>query len=294
MFTIEEYHQRLNQQLSNKYETWETYRQEIISWVIEELQDKESILVIGTGNANDIDLSFLEQHFEEITLTDIDIDSVVAGIQRQDVNPYRFRLKRVDWTHFEEIGVLEEFVSSMMACPNVLEMERKFDHWEKKLAQENHRDLDIDKVDFVWVSPIYTQLCTMQLLERIEVLRSLKKPEAFLEKLLERSLEFSSKVIAKFNEDLLDTCRENGIIFLVSDIFTASKSSAFYTDARDAMSDGEMDAFHRKYQELHGYGAGDFGYDHLKEYVKVLKETWLEWPFMQDEVYFVRLGLFEK
>ncbi len=99
--------------LPNAYNDWKEYREFITDLVIGYGQGAESLAIIGAGRCNDIDLKRICPLFHDITLVDVDTDSMKAAIFNA---PERVHLKQVSLTGMCEndtAQVCESLLSSV-------------------------------------------------------------------------------------------------------------------------------------------------------------------------------------
>jgi hypothetical protein len=64
---------------------YENHRQRVTNLLAQHGSQDRSLCIVGAGNCNDLDLSFLLQRFGKLTLIDLDADAMRAGIDRQSI-----------------------------------------------------------------------------------------------------------------------------------------------------------------------------------------------------------------
>lgn len=84
------------QRLPTAYGEWAAYRAALTDFAVGHTAGDGSLLVVGAGACNDLDLQRLAAHFLTVTLLDRDGAAMDAGLARQGVPPGRIRTVTAD------------------------------------------------------------------------------------------------------------------------------------------------------------------------------------------------------
>lgn len=102
---------RKTSKINLAYSLWEDYREKLTEQIIEVSKGSESIVIVGAGYSNDIDLALINECYKEITLLDIDVDSMKEackqyGLEENQVDIYQYNLTGIndqDYILFEKL-----------------------------------------------------------------------------------------------------------------------------------------------------------------------------------------------
>jgi len=300
MKVIELFNRNLNKSTIESIDST-TFKEQInllLNSTLVRLSGKEKAIVIGAGKMNDFSLSFFVKNFEETVLTDVDLLSVNESVRYERLSKKendRLTRIRIEYTGFEINHFFSDFKERIVNCHSYDKLEKVI---KSKLdGLENYKFLkDYEgKADFIYVSPIYTQLVYNQLLRECAVLRENRYPEHFIKYLEEILLDEMVGVIDRFNNNLVDTLKENGIMFVLSDIFQVDIGSEFHVRVKNGIKNFDvMEEIYSGYQAKFGTGLGDYGLINLDEKVNSLLSRWLIWPYDDKKVFVVKLKIFKK
>jgi hypothetical protein len=300
MKVIELFNRNLNKSTIESIDST-TFKEQInllLNSTLVRLSGKEKAIVIGAGKMNDFSLSFFVKNFEETVLTDVDLLSVNESVRYERLSKKendRLTRIRIEYTGFEINHFFSDFKERIVNCHSYDKLEKVI---KSKLdGLENYKFLKHyeGKVDFIYVSPIYTQLVYNQLLRECAVLRENRYPEHFIKYLEEILLDEMVGVIDRFNNNLVDTLKENGIMFVLSDIFQVDIGSEFHVRVKNGIKNFDvMEEIYSGYQAKFGTGLGDYGLINLDEKVNSLLSRWLIWPYDDKKVFVVKLKIFKK
>lgn len=115
----------LNATTSGNWHSFASHRQKIQE-ILDLVHSRASkakraitLCVLGAGNLNDLNVAWLLEKFASITLVDIDLDSITAGLARQSIqNEQRIRLVKADLTGMSTLTTdhsSEEFTARLRA-----------------------------------------------------------------------------------------------------------------------------------------------------------------------------------
>ncbi|PKK96630.1 MAG: hypothetical protein CVV58_05380 [Tenericutes bacterium HGW-Tenericutes-3] len=285
MKLIEQFNHDVNQTDQSRYLRWQSYRNEITSFIHPFIKlSGKKLLVIGAGNCDDLDLSFLKKHFGPISLSDIDLLSMKEGILKQGFKENEFLLNQVDYTGFESTGFFDHLIDDFMACKSTNDIESLLSRKFSLNSSLSLNSEDEDKYDLIIILPIYTQLIYNQILNITKTLEEMSFNKNLIETIKEVSLQHMVDVIDTFNNNVLNQLKTHGLMIILSDIFQSKHQEKFHheilhsIDRRDA-----MDKIYQSYLETYGYGLGDYGLYSAIEHFELIDYNWLLWPF-EDEL----------
>jgi len=91
------------QRIEDAFDSWKEYREKVTEYIIKNVDCFDSIVIFGAGSCSDIDLSIIENHFEEVVLVDIDYHSMNEGIKKYCLEKSKkIKVLKVDLLGIEE------------------------------------------------------------------------------------------------------------------------------------------------------------------------------------------------
>jgi hypothetical protein len=287
------FNQILNQSDDNRFNVWKEYRDSLTNHlleVIDKLNNRPDIIIIGAGNSDDIDLRKLEEKSNKLVLTDIDDLALKSAKEKYQLN--NVDLISIDYLGFEDNALWNNFLT------NIIKLEvSKYEDYINMMF-DSAKPLQFrkyqNKFDYVIVSPIYTQLLLPSFLQQLSFLEDINLSEFSLKSLKELFLKKLSNVIIEFNSNILKLGKNNSHYTIISDIFEVDIDSDFYKDAETAFNNDKMDILLEDYRDKYGYGLGDYGLEHFKDYIKPTNSIWLKWPFSDKRILYNKIVDFIK
>lgn len=89
------------------FDRWEYYRKALTERILNKSSDRESIIIFGAGECNDLDLKILENEFKKVTLVDKNESSMQKALNRYGLqNSKKIHIKVVDFLNISD----EEFI----------------------------------------------------------------------------------------------------------------------------------------------------------------------------------------
>jgi len=296
MNLVEQFNHDVNNSDQTRFERWTDYRKKVSAFLLphfEEHGKQEKLLILGAGNCDDLDLLFLKTHYSFITLTDIDVLNIQKGIINQGLSVQDFEILQVDYTGFEKVGFFNHLVDDLLLCTSVDAIESLIISKLKNLT--NHQFLSSYErmFDSILMTPLYTQLVLNQVLNTMEVMDKLKYPNHLIKFIEARMLDEMPIIIDRFNQNVNILLKENGYLFILSDIFQSGIDEAFYHQVTQSIDSVEfMDLIYANYMNLYGYGLGDYGLLSMSYLRKSKHYTWLIWPFTEQVHMIVKFEIF--
>ena len=274
MVTIKEYNQNLNKSYDpyENYLRWESYRKKITDFIIKDHSEYQSILVIGAGYLNDLDMSRIISSSKQVSLLDIDTTSIEKGLEIQSLKKEMVNIIEKDITSLD-IGLFFEKIIYILQAKD-FEGLKRYLHEEG----ENIRRIDLEKkYDLVIVSPIYTQLLLPQYLD---IMYQILDPKE-VEKAMEPFMYFISKVIRNVNDVILELSKSDVVV--ISDILEYQGNDERIKQIKERIDDNfYIEKILDNYTNEYGEGLGSFGIKDISNKTNITKEKWLLWDFSED------------
>jgi len=270
----------------------------LLKSMYERLNGFENAIIIGAGKMTDFSLTFFVNSFDNIILTDIDLLSVneaQIALNLTEKESKKITKIRIEYTGFEKNQFFNDFKERMVNC---LTFEKIDQVIKSKLVDlENYHFLKEYKesADFVYVSPIYTQLIYNLLLRECSILRENGYPEHLIKYIESIMLDHMVSVINQVNENIVGSLKDDGHLMALSDIFQLDVGSEFYLRVKNGIKNHTvMEEIYEGYKRKYGIGLGDFGLLNLDEKLTPYLSRWLIWPFSEDSVFVIKLKIYKK
>ncbi len=301
MKEIEVFNRDLNQSLSGDEKQMNAFRVQVdllLRSVYERLELNNKAIIIGAGKMNDFSLTFFVKNFDEVILTDIDLSTLneaVSELRLLNKENKKITKIRIDYTGFEINQFFSDFKERIVNCHSFEKVEQVLK--SKLRGLENYSFLKDYKetADFVFISPIYTQLVYNQILRECSILRESGYPEHMIKYIESSMLDEMIGVIERFNENIFKTLKPRAELMALSDIFQVDIGSNFYLRVKNGIKNHEvMEEIYEGYKKKFGIGLGDYGLLNLDEKLKPYLSRWLIWPFDDKSVFIVKLKIYKK
>ncbi len=293
--SILNFNEKLNKTTYNRHEFWRAYRNAVSSFIKSALKENhyKSLVIIGAGNLDDLDLDLFSENFEHITITDVDREALEGAKYRFRHLSSKLEIISVEYTGLGKSSEWDLFVKNIFISRSKSEIDAVFKKY-RNIVKKNIWQIQ-GKYDMVIISPIYTQLLLHQALMNIDALESLNYPSQNLEYVRESVLDLVSLTIDTFNSNVLSIVKKNGLVAIMADIFETEKNTTFQNKAHDIYNnDIEMENFHKEYISKYGLGVGDYGLLNLSDQLNTLKSKWFEWPFDDKRIIYVKQEILSK
>lgn len=261
------------------------------------LERTEKIVIIGAGNLNEISVEFLLKHFNKVILTDVDIDSLTNAVRYlrlpQSLRK-RVECRRIEYTGFESNQFFKDFKERLINCHTETKIKQVLD--SKLVNLRRYKFLkEEEDIDFIYVSPIYTQLIFHQVQEECKVLEENRYPKHLVDYIKDYMLGEMPNVIERFNKNIVGKLNSGSILFVLSDIFQLQNKSGFYRRVKNSIKNySVMEELYEGYKEKYGMGLGDYGLYNLDEKLKSTLSRWLLWPYDEESSFIVKLKIYSK
>ena len=118
----------------------------------------------------------------------------------------KIKIKQIEYTGFEEVGFFKDFKERIVNCQTNEKIDQVLSHTCKQLDNYQFLKENFKEIDFIYVSPIYTQLVYHQIVNECKTLIQNGVHVQKVEYIKEVMLGKMTKVI-----ELKDILWENGI-----------------------------------------------------------------------------------
>lgn len=277
------FNKQVNRSFDNErlYKDWAEYRGDITNYILDHLEGcANKILVIGAGNCNDLALEPLQEKSESLILTDIDVEAMVDGLERQGLDG-QFEL--VDYLGIEGTDIMASLDEVCQAFTK-----ERYDQWLNDLVTTVNEDRFVwtkEAPSLVIVMPIYTQLVFRQveylLDERLKMGLNRLRQSTYAKK---RLLEEMPKLIHAFNTSLFEMATQGAKLIIFSDFIEDSSSGPYSLGFNEVT----FEAVYQGYFSAYGMGLGHFGLYDMAERLEAYGPKWFKWPLTAQRVLFVK------
>lgn len=131
----------------NKFQEWKEYRENIIKIVDGKLgKQKDSVIIFGAGECNDLDIGYFDARFDKITLVDKNMESMKRGIEKFElINEDKIKLIEADFVGIadDEYKKYEDMLINGEPAKKIIKYIRsmtiKLEKTELELGIEKHQ-----------------------------------------------------------------------------------------------------------------------------------------------------------
>ena len=294
-FTMRAFNNDVNNtgNLDDKYGTWSAYRNNVTQFVKSAASgspDAKSIIVLGAGECNDIDLNFLADTFERIVLTDVDEQSIHDGIACQRLaDSSRFEVIQTEYTGLERARFFDTLSALCSDNAPVSEISEFIKYALEHVASIDMSELSKDGFDIVFSCPIYTQIVFTQAEVLMEILAHYSAySHSDMHELLQSVSENMPALIEKYNDLLLSVMNRNGELVVLSDVIETHPGGELVQTIGEILAAQPMDS-HALEHLMHDNGLlfGTLGREDLLNKVIATNHLWSLWPFDENRHYLV-------
>ena len=201
----------------------------------------------------------------------------------------------MDYTGFEKNQFFKDFKERIVNCHTFEKIDQVIDSKLAGLTDYKFLKDYSESADFVYISPIYTQLVYNQILRECAILRESGYPEHLIKYIESILLDKMVEVIDRFNDNIVRTLKPLGQLMVLSDIFQVDIGSDFYLRVKNGIRNYEvMEEIYEGYKTKYGIGLGDYGLLNLDEKLTSYLSRWLIWPFNDKSAFIVKLKIYKK
>ncbi|MFH0993331.1 MAG: hypothetical protein V1761_03165, partial [bacterium] len=160
MDTIKRFYHQLNADNPDRFRRWRPYRDEIMTLIRGHFPAETrvaSLLVLGAGNCDDIDLAALSALADALTLSDIDAEAMAAGVRKYQIPEEKVTLVPLDFLGFPDEDF---FVQARMFLSHPFTQKDLRRFWLKVAAPgllDRFPSAFATTFDIIVLTPVYTQ-----------------------------------------------------------------------------------------------------------------------------------------
>ena len=269
----------------------------LLKTFFEQLHQTNKAVIIGAGNMNEFSIHEFLRFFNEITVTDVDEISMRRALSFQRLNRKEYNkviVKKTEYTGFEEQNLLTSFKERFVNCLSRDKIEQVVTHIFESVENYQFLKDEFGTYDFVYVSPIYTQLLYHQISSHVDELTQSGYPEHLGRDIKEVVLQEMPNVINRFNDNAIELLNDTGNLLVLSDIFELKNNSGFYRRVKNSIKNYDvMEEIYEGYKMKYGMGLGDYGLYNLDDKMQQLISRWLIWPKDEESSYIVKLKIYK-
>lgn len=269
----------------------------LLKTFFEQLPNTENAIIIGAGNLSDFSLNEFLRIFNGVTITDVDEVSMKRSLSFQRLSKKDYRkveVKKIEYTGFEEMDLFSSFKERFVNCLSKEKIEQVVSHIFDSVKDYQFMKDKIGTYDFIYVSPIYTQLLYHQISILVDQLISSGYPKHFGKHIKEVVLQEMPDLIDRFNNNLVNLLTPSGSMMVLSDIFELKNNSGFFRRVKNSIKNYDvMEEIHEGYKLKYGMGLGDYGLYNLDDKMQQLISRWLIWPKDEESSYIVKLKIYK-
>ena len=268
----------------------------LLKSVFSTLEGNDKALILGAGNCSDFSLGTFTEHFEKVYVTDVDKSSVQRQIDQANIpnkQYYKMQLEQVEYTGFEEIQFFTNFKQWLGSVKELSSIDRYIGKVMDETKDYQFLEAESNQFDFIYVSPIYTQLIFQQYANNLASLKAHGVPEHILKYAEGAMLSISTTIIARFNDNIKRLIKPNGHVVVLSDILELQVGSIYYQRIKNAIGSKEViDSIYKDYFNEYGYGFGDYGLYNLDQKITPNRERWMIWEFSDTKHFLIKLKIY--
>ena len=200
MNAIKEYNELINNSTNDRFTEWSNYRESLTSFIIDFIpKNTKSILVIGAGKSDDIDLFKISQYTEQLFLSDIDNISLKQAINNYNLSEKHVTLLVEEYTGLSSNESWNDFIGAFLKINDLKEINKLIDSFSIVISNNILLNKYKESFDFIIVSPIYTQLVFQQVMTNLTLLENLGYSKNLIEHIKNKFLELMPLIIENFN-----------------------------------------------------------------------------------------------
>lgn len=215
------------------WDSWKGHRQTISDLILQKVLKKElgikNVAIFGAGHCNDIDLNFLTDNFEVVTLLDISKDIMLEGVNRQSLT--KEKLSKIQFIgEVDFVGQTQDIYNKFEELLNNKTPIKKVVKFLRETA--NYLDRNDTSIEGMWPHSVviavgvHSQLSNLQVIlnnycKEIEGDKNNYSPKE-IAKIAEEMRYYYNIITKKFNNTLIKYTEK--VMFLGFDIIEISKS----------------------------------------------------------------------
>ena len=294
-FSVDRFNNDVNTSIfpDEKYQRWSGYRNSIKEFIAKAIEDKVDggrAVVFGAGALNDIDIPFLCNTFSQVVLTDIDKESMLDGIVRQQLDKSlesRIKTVQADYSGAEKAGLFKTIEDLAAKSASSEKIAGYLAEALPNLEPQTDVIRELGTFDLIVSCPVYTQIVFSQIESFLRILHdyNLYKYKE-LNDILNSAYSCMPKVLEKYNDTLVSFAAEGSVIVLVTDIAEISTKGSGLSYVKELLAKREKnEAEIEEFISENGLELAQVGTADLKSKTEILNSRYMVWPFNKDKEY---------
>lgn len=264
---------RRTETIDGAFDSWRLYRDNLTRYILDSVSDYESIALFGVGQSNDIDLTTLENNFNQVILLDRDLQAMKEGLKQYQLEAStKIKILECDFLGItnEEYCRYEEVIrAAFLKHKEIQQIENiVLDELYAMIRKIEYHKLDLGTYANVILIGVHSQLNA--LFERIWSIYA----QAFKQnsnKIYEFIKQMNAMAVCKLNNAVIASTQHK--LILGYERTVAGKSSRV---------EGAIQA---EYDIIQRQNNGE---------IMVTDSKKLEWPFYQQSIYDMLILTIEK
>ena len=293
MKTSQEFYQLLNQSIEpteNQQYVRETTTM-MKSLLLTRTKPKNA-LILGAGRMGDLSIDFFLREFDQVTVTDI--DDFAMNLALEEGKKEKIHVRQMDYLGLDQIAFFRDFDQLLTIQDNHEDIRLILEEKMRRIKTYKFSMVFQDHFDFIYLSPIYTQLFYVQVEQWLKIMVSKGLKKEAKDFILSIVLQEMIGVIDHFNGQVVDLVTPGGLVFVGSDIFTI-KEDSFSRKIKNSIESKEvMEEIYLEYHKNYGFGLGDYGLYSIEQSLEKIRSRWLLWKQSKQQTYAVKFCAFEK
>lgn len=291
---IKKFNKNLNKDHENeqRFNRWDIYRKRITNYIIQGRTSDEngSLLIVGAGNCEDLELGKIKDAFRSITLSDIDNESMIKGIKNQNIKG--IEIKEIDYLGLDKNNFIEELMKQIEEKATIETIKEYIKEKLKSVVAFRELIEEESSYDYVVCTPIYTQLIFNQICESIYLYVADNRITIEEYRELERhTLDQMPKLVDTFNKGMWKLTKTKGVLIVFSDVLVDDINGKYYKLYNNG---NNFDQVLFEYAQEYGVGIGHYGLSSLDDLGEGYRSAWFLWPFYKETILFVQGKTYNK
>ena len=271
-----------------KFNRWAAYRSETGRLLCGAWNNS---VVLGAGALNDVDLHVLCGASEHVVLADIDVESVQAGMDRQQLSQEereKIEVVNCDFSGAQRARLFERLEAAVLDQLTAAGLSREL----KKILSELEPEplLPGSSFDLVLSCPVYTQLVYTQIEVLLKILyASGRYAYDELNQILLTAHDGMKSVLQNYNQLMLHLLSPGGSLIVLSDMMELSADDPRLTTlSRQIKKDRIDESLMQPLIDEEGNGMALDAMAQLETMLESVESCYYIWPFDEEKSFVVK------
>lgn len=283
----------------DRWKRWASHRHIINSILTEKIFINTKIkdaVILGAGRCEDIDLKFLLNNVDSLTLVDYDYNSIKNALDRQQLS-FEEKKKIILKGNIEFTGFYEEdFLNEIIAKIKIKEDSKTIKQYIMDyliIAKSNIKEmLDNKEYSLVICGAVHSQLI-VPFMQIVEIDSGLSN------ELKSKIIDIANVLAENYNKSLLSLTKEKGWLFTFFDVMELSEKNytlQYESIIANLINRGEYKEIDEIMLKKGGVVGSRHAYQHLNKLVENYnpsQRSWI-WQFKDNKKYYIRSLCFRK